>query len=164
MAMSLNGMTARDNQSEDFLSDTDWLLFLDLVRESDAVVWGRVTHELFEEPLRAQVPDLPIVVVTQDDTYAVKPGSTSAPSPQAAVELLEQRGSKRALLAGGATLNAGFARAGLIDHVVLAIEPVIVAQGRPLLLGEAPDMRLRLVGLDASKGSTLRVEYDVLHQ
>jgi len=162
MAMSLNGMTAREDQSEDFLSGVDWELFLDLVRASHAIVWGRVTHELFEEPIRREFPDLPVVAVTHNDHFAARPGSMVARSPEAALELLGQRSVDRVLLAGGSQLNAAFARAELIDHVVVAIEPVIVARGIPLVAGDAPDLRLGLVGVDQSRSPTLRLHYDVL--
>ena len=42
MAMSLNAMVAREDQSEDLLSLTDWELFLELVRDVDALVTRRV--------------------------------------------------------------------------------------------------------------------------
>jgi dihydrofolate reductase len=121
MAMSLNGITAREDQSEDFLSNTDWEMCLELVRASDALVWGRVTHELFEQPIRSQFTELPIVVVTRNNALALKRGSMRASSPEEAVAMLEKRGSTNVLLAGGSRVNAGFARAGLIDEVVLAI-------------------------------------------
>ena len=56
MAMSLNAIVARENQSEDFLSGNDWDLFLELVGDSDALVLGRVTHELFIRPVRELSP------------------------------------------------------------------------------------------------------------
>ena len=162
MAMSLNGMTARENQSEDFLSNADWELFLDLVRASHAIVWGSVTHELFEQPVRQEFPDLPVVAVTHDEQFATRPGSLAARSPGGALHLLDQLGLESVLLAGGSQLNAAFVRAGLIDHVVVAIEPVIVARGIPLVAGDAPDLRLRLVRVDQGHSPTLRLQYDVL--
>ena len=68
MAMSMNGIVARENQSEDFLSSSDWELFLELVRSSDALIWGRVTHELFERRVRSEFQELPIIVVTRRTT------------------------------------------------------------------------------------------------
>lgn len=159
MAMSLNGMTAREDGSEDFLSGTDWELFLDLVRASDALVWGRITHDLFESQVRAHAPDLPIVAVTRDPAYAVGPGSLTAPSPADAVEVLRRKGAAEILLAGGSQLNGAFVQAGLVDTVVVAIEPVIVAHGLPLVRGAIPDLRLRLVSVDQIDGHTMRLRY-----
>lgn len=162
MAMSLNGMTAREDLSEDFLSRTDWDMFLELVRASDALVWGRVTHELFESPVRKELPELPMIVVTRNADYRARPGSYAAPSPKEALAALERRGAHRVLLAGGGHLNAGFAQAGLIDEIVLAIEPVIIGRGIPLVVGDAPDLRLELSAIEDDRRPTLRVRYRVL--
>ena len=72
MAMSLNGIVARENQSEDFLSSRDWELFLELVRSSDALIWGRVTHQLFERLVRPQFQELPIIVVTRTNDFVTE--------------------------------------------------------------------------------------------
>ena len=162
MAVSLNGMAARDDQSEDFLSKTDWEMFLDLARACDGVIWGRVTHQLFEQSVRRHFGELPIVVVTRDRMFATRPGSIRASSPQEAVALLMRPGSNRILLAGGSQLNAAFAQEGLIDEVILAIEPVVVAKGIPMVAPNAPDLRLSLLGVDDRRSPTLRLHYRVL--
>lgn len=161
MAMSLNGMTARPDGAEDFLSNADWEMFVDLVRGSDALVWGRVTHELFEELIRPYAVDQPIVAVTGDAGYATGPGSLRASSPEDAVEMLRARGVDKILLAGGSALNGAFIQAGLVDEVVLGIEPVIVARGLPLLRGDAPDLRLQLADVQRVSDQTLLVRYRV---
>lgn len=161
MAMSLNGMTARPDGAEDFLSNTDWEMFVELVRDSDALVWGRVTHELFEELVRPHSVDRPIVAVTGDAGYTTARGSLRASSPEEAVEMLRARGADKILLAGGSALNGAFIRAGLVDEVVLGVEPVIVARGLPLLRGDAPDLRLQLADVRRVNDQTLLVRYRV---
>jgi dihydrofolate reductase len=162
MAMSLNGIVAREDQSEDFLSSHDWELFLELARSSDALIWGRVTHELFERLVRPECPELPVVVVTRSNDFVTRPGSTRAATPEDAVAAAARLNADNALLAGGSQLNAGFARSGLIDEVIVAIEPVIVSRGIPLLSGDAPDLRLDLIDIDQSRKPTLRARYRML--
>ena len=161
MAMSLNGMTARPDGAEDFLSNANWELFVDLVRDSDALVWGRVTHELFEQSIRPYSADRPIVAVTSDAGYATGHGILRAASPADAVETLRGRGANKILLAGGSALNGAFIRAGLVDDVVLGVEPVIVAQGLPLVRGDAPDLRLQLADVRRVSDQTLLMKYRV---
>ncbi len=162
MAMSLNGIVARENQSEDFLSSNDWELFLELMRSSDALIWGRVTHELFEPLVRPEFQELPIIVVTRKNDFVTQPGSMRAATPEDAVGAATRLNADHVLLAGGSQLNAGFARSGLIDEVIVAIEPVIVSRGIPLLSGDAPDLRLDLRDIDQSHQPTLRVRYRVM--
>jgi dihydrofolate reductase len=162
MAMSLNGIVARENQSEDFLSSRDWEFFLELVHSSDVLIWGRVTHELFERLVRPEFPKLPIIVVTRKSDFVTQPGSTRAATPEDATGVAARLNADNALLAGGSQLNAGFARSGLIDEVIVAIEPVIVSRGIPLLSGDAPDLRLDLLEIDQSRHPTPRLRYRVL--
>jgi dihydrofolate reductase len=163
MAMSLNGIVARESQSEDFLSTRDWELFLELVRSSDALIWGRVTHQLFERLVRPEFQELPIIVVTRTNDFVTETGSIRAATPEAAVAAAARVNADNVLLAGGPQLNAGFARSGLIDEVIVAIEPVIVSRGIPLLSGDASDLRLDLLDIDRSRQPTLRVRYRVLN-
>jgi hypothetical protein len=58
-------------------------------------------------------------------------------------------------------VNGAFAGARLIDEVILAVEPVLVARGIPLLISDAPDLRLDLVGVDDRRRPTLRLHYRV---
>jgi dihydrofolate reductase len=161
MALSLNAMAAREDQSEDFLSSTDWDLFVELVHAHDSLVWGRVTHELFIDQVRGLRPDLPVAVVTRNPEFAVDGDTARAASPKEALAELSARSAATALLAGGPHLNAAFVREQLVDEVVLALEPVIVARGLPLLIGDAPDLRLDLLAVDDKRGPTLRVHYRV---
>jgi dihydrofolate reductase len=161
MAVSLNAMAAREDRSEDFLSQDDWDLFVELLGVSESLVWGRVTHQLFVEPVRKLFPDLPIAVLTRDPAFEATNGITPAASATQAVANLSARGITTALLAGGPQVNGAFARAGLIDEVVLAVEPVLVARGLPLLMGDAPDLRLDLLGVDDRRQPTLRLHYRV---
>jgi len=161
MAMSVNGIVARENGSEDFLTSPLWQMFIELVRASDVIIWGRVTHDLFIQSVRREVPEVRGMVVTRDRAFGVPPGWLCAGSPEEAVEMLA-RGFKRALLAGGSKLNEGFARANLIDDLVLALEPVIVGRGIPLIGPEAPDLRLELTAVDLDRKPKVKLRYRVL--
>ena len=46
MATSLNGMIARPNNEEDFLSEDTWLEWLRWIREVGCVIFGRKTYEV----------------------------------------------------------------------------------------------------------------------
>jgi dihydrofolate reductase len=161
MAVSLNSMAARESGAEDFLSNDDWELFVELLSGTEALIWGRVTHELFIEPVRQLFAKLPIAVLTRDPAFPVDVNTVRAASPATALSELAARGITHALLAGGPKVNGDFARERLIDEVIVAVEPVLVARGIPLLVGEAPDLRLDLVGIDDSRRPTVRLHYRV---
>ena len=46
MAISLNGIIARENNEEDFLSNKNWQMLVKLTNRTGCVIWGHKTHEL----------------------------------------------------------------------------------------------------------------------
>jgi dihydrofolate reductase len=162
MAMSVNGFIARENQSEDFLTSPLWQMFLELVRAADVVIWGRSTHELFVDSVRREIPDVRGLVLTRDEKLPVPQSWFRAASPAAVLETLAAHGLTRPLLAGGSKTNQSFACAGLIDEVVLALEPVIIGRGIPLVGPETPDLRLELLDIDRSRKQKIKLIFRVL--
>ena len=145
MACSLNGIIARPDYREDFLSREHWDGFLACARRTGALIWGRKTHEKcrrYGPQYLDAMKGLAAIVVTTDPGFALEPGFERAASPQDAVSTLEAKGLAEATLAGGSILNASFARAGLIDQVELQIEAVIIGRGIPIVAPGDFDLRL----------------------
>ncbi|KUM27305.1 hypothetical protein AU467_02680 [Mesorhizobium loti] len=161
MATSVNGFTARENGAEDFLTSPLWQMFLELVRAADVIIWGRRTHELFVESVLREVPAVRGIVLTSHDKLEIPTGWFQAPSPVAIHELLKSNGFNNALLTGGSTANESFARANLIDRVVLALEPVIIGSGIPLVGRNSPDLRLELIDVDLTRKPKVKLTYQV---
>jgi dihydrofolate reductase len=91
-------------------------------------VVGRVTFEGFA----ARGPNpafatMDIVVVSRQPLSI--PGVLTAQSPQAALELLKQRGHQTALLSGGEKLHNAFLADDLVDELLLNYVPVIEGEG-----------------------------------
>ena len=72
------------------------------------------------------------------------------------------KGFKSVLLTSGATLNSSFAKLGLIDEVILNVEPVIEGKGIPLFKPEDFELKLELVEMKKSKGKTIQLHYKVV--
>jgi dihydrofolate reductase len=164
MAMSLNGIIARENNEEDFISHNSWLEWLKWVRKSGCVIWGRKTHEVVRGWDKQYLEDLKgvkVVVVSADKNYKVGEGFELASSPEGTLEKLAKDGFESAVVTGGATLNSSFAKAGLIDEVVLNVEPVIIGKGIPLFSPEIFDLKLQLVGTEKLKDGIVQLHYKV---
>jgi dihydrofolate reductase len=164
MAISLDGMVARENDDTDFLAPDNWTIFVELARATGAMIWGRRTHELVRGYGASYIADLDRVervVVSRDPELALEPGWQRVDSPERAVALLEDAGHERALLVGGAALNTAFARAGLIDEVVINVESVIVGRGIPLFAPATLDLRLHLLGVLRPREEIVQLRYCV---
>jgi dihydrofolate reductase len=100
--------------------------------------------------------------MTRDTSYQVEPGWRTAASPAEAIELLQQAGVERTLVVGGQTVNTAFARAGLLDEVMLFVESVLIGSGMPLFAAtDMPDLKLRLVNLSRPTDTVLQLRYEV---
>jgi dihydrofolate reductase len=145
MATSLNGIIARPDYREDFLSNQNWYSFIDFTRETGALIWGRKTQDKARQhspQALARMGDFPKIVVTTDTTYTPEAGFEQAASPQEAVDKLRQKGCKQATLAGGGILNSAFAREQLIDEVRVNVEAVIIGKGIPVFASGDFDIKL----------------------
>ena len=145
LASSLNGMIARPDQREDFLSRDHWEGFLECAKRTGGVIWGRRTHErvnVFNKHYLDRMWELEKIVVTRKKDFDPGSGFDLATSPEDAVKKLEANGCTGATLAGGSVLNSAFAKAQLIDEVILNVEAVIIGSGIPLFSDETFDLKL----------------------
>jgi dihydrofolate reductase len=81
------------------------------------------------------------------------------------VRKLKRADGKPLWLWGGGQLFRRLAEAGLVDAVEVAIIPVLIGGGIPLMATPGPRLRLELRSHRLYKGTgTLFVEYDVINQ
>lgn len=162
MSMSVNGMAARENDSTDFLA-REWPLFVELARQTGALVWGRRTHELVRGYGQAlQLFDgLGRIVVSHNPHLPLEPGWHVATSPQEALDLFAEAGHEQALLGGGATLNASFVHAGLINEVIINMDSVIVGRGVPIFAPQAFEVPLHLLEMKQAGDEIVQLRYEV---
>lgn len=170
MAMSLNGMICLEDGSEPFLSVAGGRLNAKIITDTGALIWGRKTYETVlkryngndEMDLSTLLKDIPKVVVSSDSGYEVIEGYRHATSPQGAMKLLESLGHHAAALVGGRQLNASFLAAGLVDEIIIDIEPVVIGRGVPLLNQTELEVRTNLVSVERVNDGELLIRYKVI--
>lgn len=165
MAMSVNGVIATPDGQEEFLSDENWRTFSSLAREFSNFIVGRRTYEAVKNWGEGygfdDFPEAHKVVVSDDPAYKLDPGYVLVGSPQEALGSLEKAGFERALLAGGSTTNSSFAKAGLVDEIILNVEPVVVGKGISVFGSEDFQMPLELLETKKIEPGILQLHYQV---
>jgi dihydrofolate reductase len=164
MSMSLNGIVARENNSTDFLNHGEWPLFVELARQSGALVWGRKTHEIvrsYGEQVLHGFDGLVRIVMSHDPNLLLEPGWQVATSPQQALAHLGAANQTQAVLAGGASVNTAFACAGLINEAIFNIGSVIAGCGVPLFSPETFDLPLQLIEMKQAGEEIVQLRYAV---
>ncbi len=163
--MSLNGIIARKNGDEDFLSHDNWNSFSELVKHFQNFIIGRKTFEAVKKWNEGynfdDFKDATKVVVSSDQNYKLDDGYILASNPQKALEILKKNGFNKVLITGGSGLNSSFVKASLIDEVILNVESVIVGEGIPLFYSNDFDLNLKLVDVKKLSNDIVQLHYKV---
>ena len=85
-----------------------------------------------------------------------------ASSPVDAVAQARQVGVKELHVTGGSSVNSAFARAGLLDRVIINVESIMVGQGIPLIKPAGFDLHLRLRDMKKLTPTVIQLSYGVL--
>lgn len=148
MTMTINGMIADKNGSEDIFSEGIWQEFVEAADHTGCIVWGRKTYEAvmtWGEDYKKTMDKYTKVILTNSLNQNNNKNVFFTKTPQNALNKLEKLGFKETLLAGGATNNSVFAQNGLIDEVIINIESFIIGKGVPLFMPEDFTLNLKLL-------------------
>lgn len=160
VAMSLDGYIAGPN------GEVDWILmdpdidFAALFRQFDTALIGRRTFEFMARAGRAEMPGMKLFVFSRTLRQEEHPHVTIiADKAEETVADLRKQTGKDIWLFGGGVLFASLAHAGLVDTVEVAVIPVLLGGGIPLLPSPAKSMSLKLAGHKIYKSGIVSLEY-----
>lgn len=161
-AVSLDGFITGPNGEIDWIVMDPDIDFGTLFSRYDTVLMGRKSYEeslkmgggmpglqtyVFSKTLRQE--DCPKVIVSQD--------------PAASVAELKATPGKDIWLFGGSVLFGEMFELGLVDHVQLAIVPVLLGSGLPLASGATVRTKFKLVSHKLyEKTGTMMLDYEVV--
>ena len=134
MALTADGLIGRDDAHlTDWTASEDKELFKAFTQKAGVVIMGSKTFETLDRPL----PGRKVVILTRRKDRKTPWDNVVFTDlyPDKLLNLLEEDGYGHAVISGGATINALFAKQGLIDDVILTYSPIIFGSGVPLLRG-----------------------------
>lgn len=134
VAVSLDGFIARTDGSYDWIVMDPAIDFAAMYQEFDIAVMGRKTHEVVQAMGDSGLPGIDSVVFSRTLKAATTPGlRITREDPVAVVTQLKAEPGKDIWLYGGGELFRTLLQAGLVDTVELAVIPVLLGEGVPLL-------------------------------
>lgn len=135
VAVSLDGFIAGPNGEYDWIVSDPSIDFSALYKEFDTVVMGRKTYEVVTaQGGHGAIPGLEVLVFSRSLPPATYPGVRIInDEPGDVVGALKQKSGRDIWLFGGGSLFRALLDAGLVDAVELAVMPVLLATGIPLL-------------------------------
>ena len=163
MAISANGIIATKEGSEDFLSDDNWIQFVKLAHKIGCFMWGRKTYDAvskWEGEYLNDLKDVRKVIISRSPIQLME-GFTLASSPEEALKQLESEGFNEAIITGGSTINSEFAKRGLIDEVILDVNPSILGEGIPVFAPHDFQLNLELANVERVGNELVELKYKV---
>jgi len=125
---SVDGFIASLDDSTCWSGDS-WQAYISECTKCGHLVMGRRTYELFLSDKSVSPSSFDSLTVVSTTLKTPARPLFIAENPLRAVEYLESLGVSRAILLGGATTAGTFLREGLIRHVRLDLEPMLLGTG-----------------------------------
>ena len=162
VAMSLDGYIAGPKGEADWIIMDPEIDFGAVFSQFDTILVGRRTFEPMARAGRATMPGMKTVVLSstlrQEDHPEVTVVGENAEKTLAA---LRAGSGKDIWLFGGGELFRRLLEAGLVDAVEVAVIPVLLGGGTPLLPPPAKQAKLRLAGHRVYPSGIVALEYAV---
>jgi dihydrofolate reductase len=163
VAMSLDGYIAGPNGEADWIIMDPDIDFGALFEQFDTFLLGRRTFEAMSHGGPGGSPGVKTLVFSRTLRQQDYPGVTIvAEGVEETVAALRAEPGKDIWLFGGGSLFHSLLDAGLVDTVEVAIIPVLLGEGIPLLPPPAKQTKLKLTGQKVySKTGIVLLEYSV---
>jgi dihydrofolate reductase len=162
--MSLDGYIAGPNGESDWIVMDPDIDFGALMEAFDTVLLGRKTYEAMrQQDGGVGMPGMQAYVFSRTLRPADCPGVTVSDQPEETLTALKARAGKDIWLFGGGSLFHSLLELDLVDAVEVAIIPVLLGGGLPLLPHLAQRTKLQLVKHRIyEKTGTVSLEYAVV--
>ena len=161
MATTANGFIATNNDETPW-SKEEWKSFAKKVNETKNLIIGRKTHELMLTDNNFDSYKKSVTVIVVSGKISTNQKFVFVKSPKEAIAYLKEKGFTKALVAGGGKLNSSFMKEGLVDEIILDIEPIVFGKGIKLFSDNDFETKLMLIKTKKINKNTIQLHYKVI--
>lgn len=162
VAMSLDGYIAGPKGEYDWLIHDPEIDSAALFAEFDTLLIGRKTFDVMVAAGQGVIPGQKMFVFSRTLRPSDYPQVTivAEKAVQTVASLKRKRG-KDIWLFGGGSLFRSLLEEGLVDTVEIAVEPVLLGEGIPLLPPPVKQTKLKLTGHKVYKTGIVSLQYQI---
>ena len=161
VAMSLDGFIADPNGEFDWIVMDPAFDFVALFREFDTLLMGRRTFELVRQSPTKKMTGMQTVVFSRTLSQSNYPDVTITANLAETVSALKAKPGKDLWLFGGGELFRSLLDANLVDTIEVAVMPILLSQGIPLLPAGARSPSLWLSDSKTQPSGFVMLTYEV---
>lgn len=161
MAISANGMIAKNDDNTNWISKIEWNSYSTAVKKAGCLVTGHRTYDILTRQEEfSELKEIRLIVVSKKKFSPLASHHSVADSPKKALEKLD--GFSTVIVAGGGMLNTAFIEQNLVDEIFLDIEPIILGHGIPLFRNGQFETTLKLLGQSNLSADEIQLHYKVM--
>jgi dihydrofolate reductase len=163
VAASLDAYIAGPNGEADWIIADPEIDFGELFSQFDAVLMGRRTFQVVANSGRGLIPGMRTFVFSRTLRQRDHPKITIvAERPEETLTTLRSQPGKDIWLFGGGSLFRSLAEAKLVDTVEIAVVPILLGGGIPLLPSPTDRIKLRLNAQKVYERGIVSLQYAII--
>lgn len=163
-AISLDGFIAKLNgDSDSWVNPADEARYQAEVKRCGALIVGRTTYEQYKEDFKAYGSGVRLFVCTTDKSQKGTNNVTYVNgSADEIIQNISGHGYDELVVCGGGEVNGLLAKAGLVDEIVVSIQPTVLGQGIALFGSHKPQLKLELLSVNQDIEGVVQNHYKVV--
>lgn len=164
MAASINGLIATEEGSEDFLSDRNYQIMLDFLKEQDCLVYGNTTFKnviSWGEDYINALKDTTVIIFSKTKQTSNYKNVIYVDSIEEFKKVCKEKNLNKIFVSGGAHTNTLFLENNLANRIIINYNPYLLTKGINLFEGNYLEKELQLEKVVKEEEGIIQIWYKV---
>ena len=164
MAASINGLIATEEGSEDFLSDRNYQIMLDFLKEQDCLVYGNTTFKnviSWGEDYIDDLKNITVIIFSKTKQTSNYKNVIYVDSIEEFKKVCKEKNLNKIFVSGGAHINTLFLENNLANRIIINYNPYLLTKGINLFEGNYLEKELQLEKVVKEEEGIIQIWYKV---
>ena len=164
MAASINGLIATEEGNEDFLSDRNYQIMLDFLKEQDCLVYGNTTFKnviSWGEDYINALKDITVIIFSKTKQTSNYKNVIYVDSIDKFKKVCKEKHLNKIFVSGGAHTNTLFLENNLANRIIINYNPYLLTKGINLFEGKYLEKELQLEKVVKEEEGIVQIWYKV---